>query len=525
MSQIKQLDFRNIILALLSGIMLTAAFPRTGFDFFAWFALVPLFLLINQTKNVFLTGCLTGLVHQITLIYWLVTAMHVYGNLPIFTSVPLLVLLCMYLSIYTGIFSVLVKRLCQKPWQLVWAPFFWVALEFARSLTQFAFPWELLGYSQYLKLPLIQIADITGVYGISWLIVLFNVAIACFLLYTTRQSWNQIAVSNRLVYVLLGSVIFFFVVFLTYGIVKMYGIDQTIQASQKQMKVRVVQGNINQAVKWDEKFRTQTMQKYMITSLPDNDRDADLIVWPETSVPIYIQQETALSKKLISFINNHTATFLIGGLRYDRTMMGQWKFYNSAILIEPNQSDWQAYDKAHLVPYGEYIPFQTVLPFLKKFVQGVGDFSEGTTIEPLKFGQWAIGPQICYEILFPDISRKLVQKGADVLVNITNDAWYGHSCAPYQHFSMIVFRAVENKRSLARSANTGISGFVGPYGKIIASSEIFTDANLFESLPVLDDLTVYCQFGDIFAIICCLVLIIRYMLNFFTRKYENIEKY
>jgi apolipoprotein N-acyltransferase len=518
MSQFKQLDYRNIILAFFSGIMLTASFPRTGFAFMAWFALVPLLLAINQTKHAFLTGCLTGFVHQITLIYWLVTAMHVYGNLPIYTSVPLLILLCMYLSIFTGIFSVLLKRLCQKPWHLVWAPFFWVALEYARALTQFAFPWELLGYSQYLKLPLIQIADITGVYGISWLIVLFNVAIVSFLLYTTRQSWNQIAVSNRFVYVLLGSLIFIFVVFLTYGLFKMYGIDKTIQASQKQMKVRVVQGNIDQAVKWDEKFRTQTIQKYIIASLAEKDREADLIVWPETAVPIYIQQETSLSKKLKSFINNNTSAFLIGGLRYDRSMMGQWKFYNSAFLLEPNKSNWQTYDKAHLVPYGEYIPFQTVLPFLKKFVQGVGDFSEGTAIEPLTFGQWAIGPQICYEILFPEISRKMVQNGADVLVNITNDAWYGHSSAPYQHFSMIVFRAVENKRALARSANTGISGFVNPYGKIISSSEIFTDANLYASLPVLNDLTVYCQFGDIFAMICCLVLIILNLLNFFYNK-------
>lgn len=518
MSQLKHLDFRTITLASLSGIMLTAAFPRTGFDYFAWFALVPLILTINQTKAVFLTGCLTGFIHQITLVYWLVTAMHVYGNLPIFTSVPLLILLCMYLSIFTGIFCVLVKRLCPKPWQLIWAPFIWVSLEYARSLTQFAFPWELLGYSQYLKLPLIQIADITGVYGISWLIVLFNVAIACFLLYTTRQFWNQIEVSNRLVYVFLGSVIFCFVIFLSYGLVRMYGINKTIQTSQNQMKVGIVQGNINQAVKWDEKFRLQTIQKYILASLSENHHDADLIVWPETAVPIYIQQETPLRKKLISFIDNQSAVLLIGGLRYDRSVLGRWLFYNSAYLLEPNKSDWQTYDKSHLVPYGEYIPFQTVFPFLSKFVQGVGNFSAGTSIVPLKWDKWEIGAQICYEILFPTISRKLVQKGADVLVNITNDAWYGYSSAPYQHFSMIVFRAVENKRALARSANTGISGFVNPYGKIISASKIFTDANLNASLPILNDLTFYCQFGDVFAISCCLVLFIVVLLSFFLRK-------
>jgi len=518
MSQLKQLDYKNIVLAVLSGILLTAAFPRIGFDFFAWFALVPLILAINKTNTVFITGCLAGFIHQISLVYWLVTAMHVYGNLPVISSVPLLILLCMYLSVFTGIFCVLLKRLCRKPWHLIWAPFFWVALEYARSLTQFAFPWELLGYSQYLKLPLIQIADITGVYGISWLIVLFNVAIVCFLLYTTQQSWNQLEVSNRLVYVFLGCVILCFVAFLTYGLGRMHAMNQIIQTSQKHMKVGVVQGNINQAVKWDEKFRKQTIHKYIHSSLSEKHHDSDLIVWPETAVPIYIQQETALSQKLKAFINNQTAALLIGGLRYDRSEIGHWQFYNSAFLLVPQKSTWQTYDKSHLVPYGEYIPFQTVFPFLKKFVQGVGDFSEGTAIEPLQFEQWSIGPQICYEILFPEISRQLVQKGADILVNITNDAWYGHSSAPYQHFSMIVFRAVENKRSLARSANTGISGFINPFGKIISSSEIFTDANLNVNLPVFNELTVYCQYGDVFAVLCCLVLIIMILSNFFKRK-------
>jgi len=518
MTHLKQLDYRNITFAFVSGIMQTASFPDIGFDVFAWFALVPLILTINQTNAVFFTGCLTGFVHQITLVYWLVTAMHIYGNLPIVSSVPLLILLCMYLSLFTGLFCVLVKRLCTKPWHLIWAPFFWVALEYSRSLSQFAFPWELIGYSQYLKLPLIQIADITGVYGISWFIVLFNVAIVCFLLYTTRQDWNQIMISNRLVYALPGIAIFFFVVFTTYGLIKQYDINQVIEKSHKHMNVSVIQGNIDQALKWDEKFRNQTVQKYILASLSETHRHADLIVWPETAVPIYIQQKTPLSQKLRDFIDKQSSAFLIGGLRYDRSDIGQWRFYNSSFLLEPKKTSWQTYDKSHLVPFGEYIPFQTVFPFLNKFVQGVGNFSEGTMIESLKWKEWSIGSQICYEILFPNISRKLVLNGADILVNITNDAWYGHSSAPYQHFSMIVFRAVENKRSLARSANTGVSGFVNPYGKIISSSEIFTDAHLNANLPILNDLTFYCQFGDVFAIFCCSILVLSIILNFFSHK-------
>ncbi|ETR69100.1 MAG: apolipoprotein N-acyltransferase [Candidatus Magnetoglobus multicellularis str. Araruama] len=517
MSHLKQLDYRNYTLAIISGAMLTAAFPRTGFDFIAWFSFVPLLLAINSTRSVFKTGCLAGFVHHLTLVYWLVKALNEYGHLPIITCIPLLVLLCLYLSLYMGLFCVLVKHLCKKPWQLICAPFFWVALEYARTLTQFAFPWELLGYSQYLKLPLIQIADITGVYGISWLIILFNVAILCFLLNTSKQKWQESEISIRLVYAFLGCVILFFVLFLTYGLSRMYTIDQHIGNDAKQMKVAVVQGNIDQAVKWDDSFRKSTVDKYIQTSMSETNYDADLIVWPETAVPIYIQQETKLSQLLKNYIDNQLSAFLIGGLRYEKTVMGDWQFYNSAYLLYPGHFGQQYYDKAHLVPYGEYVPFQTVFPFLNKIVQGAGDFTEGQSVAPLKWNQWAIGPQICYEILFPSISRTLVQKGADIIVNITNDAWYGRSCAPYQHFSMVVFRAVENKRSLARAANTGISGCINPFGKIVSRSELFTKSNINCVLPVLDEITVYCQYGDIFAIFCCIVLIVALLLPF--RKY------
>ncbi|MBF0450503.1 MAG: apolipoprotein N-acyltransferase [Candidatus Magnetomorum sp.] len=514
----KGIDYKNCTLAVITGVLLTASFPKAGFDFLAWFALVPLLWAIRQTSFVFYMGCLAGFVHNITLVYWLNIAMHEYGHLPVITYVPLLILLCMYLSLYTGLFCVLVKRICLKPTQLIWAPFFWVALEYARTLTQFAFPWELLGYSQYLKLPLIQIADITGVYGVSCLIVYFNVSIVVFLLHSTHQSWNSFQTSIKSVYVFLGGVILFFVLSLSYGIVRIYAIDQEIQTNAKQMSVSVVQGNIDQSVKWDESFRLTTVQKYMQLSQSDDKPPPDVIIWPETAVPVYLQQQTQLSEMLRQYIENQSSTFLIGGLRYDRSFNDQWTFYNSVFLLNSESSMDQTYDKVHLVPYGEYIPFQTIFPFLRKFVEGVGQFSEGTELTPLTWKQWTVGPQICYEILFPGLSRTLVQKGANVLVNVTNDAWYGRSSAPYQHFSMVVFRAVENKRSLARSANTGISGCINPFGKILATSDLFTEDNLTCTLPVLDEITFYTQFGDIFAIVCGILLLIALVFNYTLRK-------
>jgi len=506
----KSIDLKNIGLAIITGLMLTAAFPRTGIDIMAWFALVPLLWAINKSSSVFYIGCLAGLVHYITLVYWLVTAMHEYGHLPIFTSIPLLILLCLYLSVYMGIFCVVVKRFCFKPSQLIWVPFYWVTFEYARSLTQFAFPWELLGYSQYMKLQLIQIADITGVYGVSWLIVYFNVSVLLFLLFTSKQEWNSFNVSLKNIYILLGVTILFFIIILSYGIVRIHTLDKKIQNSSKKVNVSVVQGNIDQAVKWDEKFRITTIQKYLKLSHEESQK-SDLIVWPETAVPMYLQQKTDLSDMLRNFINNQSSAFLIGGLRFDQKPNGNWTFYNSAFLLSPKTYEDQAYDKAHLVPYGEYIPFQTIFPFLDKLVEGIGNFSEGKQIQPLKADQWLYGPQICYEILFPGLSRKLVQEGADVLVNITNDAWYGHSSAPYQHFSMTVFRAVENKRSIARAANTGVSGFINPFGKILDSSDIFIEAKLDSNLPVLDEITFYTKYGDVFAIFCLFIFCIAFI--------------
>jgi len=514
-SQFKQLDYRNLSFAIISGFIMTAAFPKTGFDFLAWFAFVPLIWTLNQTSTAFTTGCVAGFVHQITLVYWLTTAMHEYGHLPLITCIPLLILLCLYLSLYTGIFCIMVKRLCPTPGHLILVPFFWVALEYARSLTQFAFPWELMGYSQYLKLPLIQVADITGVYGISWLILLFNVAIVCFLLHTTRQTWQTHPVSIKMIYVFLGGVILFFVLFMSYGLYRIATINNHIEKSDNKLKVATVQGNIDQAVKWDETFRTESTQKYLHLSMSENIQDADLIVWPETAIPFYIQQDTKLSQLLRSFINDHQPAFLIGGLRYEHTSSSSWNFYNSAFLLFPGATNNQAYDKSHLVPYGEYIPFQTVFPFLKKMVEAVGDFSEGTTFTPLKWDKYSVGPQICYEILFPNLSRNLVQNGADILVNITNDAWYGRSSAPYQHFSMAVFRAVENKRSLARAANTGISGCINPFGKILTQSQIFVDDARACQMPVLNETTFYARYGDVFAIFCSIVLMVSILVRFF----------
>ncbi len=183
------------------------------------------------------------------------------------------------------------------------------------------------------------------------------------------------------------------------------------------------------------------------------------------------------------------------------------------------------YDKTHLVPFGEYVPIKRWLPFIGKMVEGVGDFKPGKIGHTIKWGTYRLGVQICYEIIFPNLARAMVKNNAALIVNITNDAWYGRSSAPYQHFSMAVFRAVENRRSLVRAANTGISGFIDPAGRIKGKTQLFQEDVMARSMPIITLKSFYTRFGDVFAVMCLISALCILMLNFAKRKKQTITWY
>jgi apolipoprotein N-acyltransferase len=199
------------------------------------------------------------------------------------------------------------------------------------------------------------------------------------------------------------------------------------------------------------------------------------------------------------------------------------EYYNSAYLVGPEGNVYGKYDKAHLVPFGEYVPFKKWLPFLGKMVEGVGDFRPGKKGQTIKWGDYRLGLQICYEIIFPDLARAMTKNNASLLVNITNDAWYGESSAPYQHFSMTILRAVENRRSIIRSANTGISGFIDPSGRVIASTKLFSDAVITRTVPILEETTFYSRFGDLFAMACLGLTLVAVFRCYLIRKYSKLS--
>ncbi|MDM8551419.1 apolipoprotein N-acyltransferase, partial [Desulfobacterales bacterium HSG2] len=425
--------------------------------------------------------------------------------------IPLLFLLSSYLALYVGLFSMGLVGLCSRPGICFFIiPVLWVALEYIRSFLLTGFPWELMGYSQFRHLHLIQISDMFGVYGVSFLIALSNAALFLMFLCLARKDWHGAKVSKRLA---TGTMALFTLIF---GLVWLYGAQRVKSVDESgtvspSIKAAIVQGNIDQAKKWDRLFRRFSTQKYIDLSLSAKPEHPDLIVWPETATPFYFVNNVRMTQMVMNGIQRAGSNFLIGSPSFIRKEKEEVDYHNSAYLIGPNGEIKGKYDKVHLVPFGEYVPLKKWLSFAGKIVEHAGDFKPGKKGDTISLGDYRLGVQICYEIIFPNLAGAMVKNGAVLLINITNDAWYGTTSAPYQHFSMTIFRAVENKRSLIRSANTGISGFIDPVGRVIASTSLFEDAVLIHSVPLLNKRTIYTRVGDLFAIICLIIVLFFYL--------------
>ena len=510
----KMTNKKNMLLAAVGGALLTGAFPKIELDWLIWFALVPLLYALKDltARKAFGVGFVAGLVHFLTLLYWLVPVMRTYGFLPAYLSITILGLFAAVLAFFLALFAAALTTCGKTPARcLIMVPVCWVALEYLRSFIFTGFPWELIGYSQYNRLQLIQISDIFGVYGISALIAFTNATLFISLLRFTQRRWQDGNISNRLT---VGSIIVLVIAFgltLLYGQWRLNGINEQIAGSTK-ARVAVIQGNIDQAIKWDPAFQIDTVKKYNRLSASVIDQEPDLIVWPESATPFYFLYDIKPSELVFEGIHQTAKDYLIGSPSFERANE-KVTYFNSAYLVNPRSKTMGKYDKAHLVPYGEYVPFKKWLPFLGKMVAQVGDFEAGKAGHTLPWKDQRIGVQICYEIIFPGLSRAMALNNASLLVNITNDAWFGTTSGPYQHFSMTVFRAVENRRSLARAANTGISGFIDPTGKILAATALLEEAAVTHSIPLIKEKSVYTAIGDIFARACMGVVIVAVLVN------------
>jgi apolipoprotein N-acyltransferase len=503
----KDTKFETLLLALLSGFMLTASFPPSPFSFLAWVALVPLLKsLDNATPSSALRlGFLAGFAHSMTLIYWVIIVMGHYGGLPLTVSVSILILFSLYLSIYPALFAWGYTLIGSSFLGSFKAAALWVALEYVRANILTGFPWCLLGHTQYLNLDVIQVADLVGAYGISFVIVLSNTLIYGLLLEHNFRRWK---LETPLVLLALALT-------LGYGHYRM----SDSRTSRETLKVAIVQGNIDQSIKWNPAYQEKTIQIYRDLTLKSRPFGPNLVVWPETAVPLFFQEKTPLARSVLQTARDVGAYIIFGSPAYRREK-GSVAFFNRAYLVSPSAEILGYYDKVHLVPFGEYVPMKRFLPFVQRLVVSAGDFLPGHHVAPLKFPKAAAGVLICFESIFPELARAMTRNGAALLVNLTNDAWYGMSSAPFQHFSMAVFRAVENRRPLVRAANTGISAFILPSGKIVEQSDLFTEALLTKEIPLPDSgLTIYTRYGDFFAVALTILSAVNILLSFwYTRK-------
>ncbi|PIP42897.1 MAG: apolipoprotein N-acyltransferase [Deltaproteobacteria bacterium CG_4_10_14_3_um_filter_60_8] len=498
-------------LAILAGGLLLMATPgMPGSAWLAWPGLVPLLWAIRYARpgKAFRLGLLCGLVFFTGLLYWIMIVLGRYGNLPLWITLPALLLLAAYMSLYTGIFAAGLAWARPAMAPLWLAPVLWVALDYLRGLILTGFPWLDLGYSQFQNLVIIQSADLAGHHGLTFLVVLANGLIFAVLtrfLPHGRQSDSKYSQAAAALLLLAAFV---------YGALRLPQIDQA-SATAEHLSVTVVQGNVPQDEKWVPAFQEKTVRDYLALSQQAMHGEPDhLLIWPETALPFY-PMEHPLFRAVTRELMTGPPTCLLTGAPH-RELAGsppELHYYNSAFLLAPTPGQPGGlhpagrYDKQHLVPFGEYIPLRTILPLPGPLVETMGDFTLGDSVLPLSCQKARLGVLICFESIFPDLARREVEAGATLLVNITNDAWFGRSSAPWQHLAMAVLRAVENRRSLARAANTGISGFVDPAGRTHGLSPLFVPYAASDRLPLLTCPTVFGRFGHHLPLACLLLLV------------------
>ena len=482
--------------AALSGVLLALSFPSLGHPVAAWVALTPLLVILHSTRSLGLAfglGLTTGVVHFAGILPWLTQVMIEFGGFPLPVGVLLNGLLVAYLALFPAAFAVLVVLLRVRlgEWGLFGAAPVWLTTELGRLWLFGGFPWELLGYSQTSVLPVAQLASLFGVHGVTLLVVFINSAVALALVGPRVHRVRLLVVATGV----LGVVVLFGVWRLT---------DNRLVRDGTPLRVGLVQGNIRQPDKWDPAMRSTILSRYLDLSRQSATAGARLIVWPEAAWPDHRGFQADPSGEAVRQLARDTGAHVLFGSTETRRDPVP-KLFNAAFAVRPDGEPAAVYHKMHLVPFGEYVPFRSVLFFASPLVEAVTDFSPGASPVTLPIGAHRISTAICYEIIYPGLVRSFVRHGSELLTTITNDAWYGRSAAPHQHFQQAAMRAIEQGRYLVRAANTGVSGVVDPYGRVLARSALFETVALTEDVRLLTGLTPYGRMGDLLAYLCCVL--------------------
>jgi apolipoprotein N-acyltransferase len=503
---------------LISGLLLVLPFSLLNLEWVVWFALVPLFLatLRVSARDSFVLGYLCGVVWNTGSLFW----MHVYAPL----ALPLVVLI---LSFYPALFCLGLNKFIGKrnPAVLLWAaPLLWVSLEYVRSLGFLGFPWNSLGYSQYGQISVIQMAEFTGVYGVSFLIVFVNSGIASVIEAGLPRPYGSGGVKPPLrsfineattktgccafrvvaiVCVVLG-------LWLSWG---NYALKKFSREEGEPLRAALVQGNFGTDCYWEDNS-PDIMRCLSALSLGTAVSGPDLIIWSETAIGENPETAFAVDSRLkreISHILKETGAYLVAGAHYDCG----GKAYNSVFLVSPECEVVDRYDKMHLVPAAEYFPFWRYTRLVEYLLRDAGDFTPGvrrTIFEIPGGGKFAA--LICFEGIFGDFTRRFVKDGAEFLVNITNDVWSRSETSHHQHAAIASFRAVENRVYLLRLGNSGISRVINPYGIIEKELGVYESGVLMGEVFPRTGQTFYTRHGDVFAKVVLVITSLLFFLNF-----------
>jgi apolipoprotein N-acyltransferase len=525
------------LLVVLSAVLQVVIFPLADLYWLSWIAVTPLLIALLRAQPAgvlqldaakklvpasplqgFFLAYLCGILWNCGTCYWVFDTMHRYGGLPVVAAMFVLLLFCLYIGLYHGLFGLVLAIIARRGslvLALVAAPFVWVAVELARTRVT-AFPWELVGYAQTSNIALTRVATLTGVYGLSFEIVLVNsVFAAAFLVERERR--------NRL-------------------LVAAFGAALVLQIGQWTMKpppaaadreAVLVQPNIPITENWTETYFQSTLKDLAELSLhpPITSGQGsvaagqNLIVWPESPAPFF-SNDMRFRDPVSELARQSNAWVIVGAIgTTPASQSGRQSslIFNSAALVNP-EGEWTSrYDKVHLVPFGEYLPFPQIFGFAGGLTKEVGEFQHGASRRPLEAGEEQIGTFICYESIFPDEVRKFATDGAQVLVNISNDGWYGDSGAWKQHLQQTRMRAIENDRWLLSATNTGLTAAIDPWGRIVADVPRKERTAMVARYALVSGTTFYTQHGDWFAYLCAIICLVVSCWSLVVRKITRTQ--